>query len=128
MGGRWRTFGTREYGQWYQTTLNDQERDAIVDALRHLQADGPALRRPLSGQIKSSRFKHMKELIPRRAHVRILYIFDPNRDAILLLGGDKTNDWVGWYDRNVQLADAIYERHLTTVRGPTPTASRREQR
>jgi len=54
----------------------------------------------------------MKELIPPAGNIRILYCFDPERRAILLLGGDKTDDWTGWYARSVPIADAIYERHL----------------
>jgi hypothetical protein len=36
----------------------------------------------------------MRELrIQHRAHpYRVLYLFDPRRDALLLLGGDKTGD------------------------------------
>ena len=57
----------------------------------------------------------MKELIPPAGNIRILYIFDPKRRAIFLLGGDKTDDWSDWYARNIPIADAIYERHLATL-------------
>lgn len=77
-----------------------------------LQQDGPALRRPLSGLIKGSSFSNMKELIPPTGNIRILYIFDPSRQAILLLGGDKSDDWTRWYARHIPIADAIYQRHL----------------
>lgn len=77
-----------------------------------MQDVGPALRRPLSGQIKTSRFPNMKELIPPAGDIRILYCFDAKRRAIFLLGGDKSDDWSGWYARNVPIADAIYGRHL----------------
>jgi hypothetical protein len=41
----------------------------------------------------------------------VLYAFDPRRCAILLLGGDKTgaNDW---YERNIPLADRLYDEHV----------------
>ena len=55
---------------------------------------------------------NMKELIPPAGNIRILYIFDPKRRAILLLGGDKTDNWDAWYDANTPIAEAIYERHL----------------
>ena len=42
---------------------------------------------------------------------RVLYIFDPRRVALLLLGGDKTGD-DRWYDKNVPLADRIYDNYL----------------
>jgi len=47
-----------------------------------------------------------------QANIRILYMFDPHQSAILLLGGDKTNDWAGWYEKNVPIADEIYGQLL----------------
>jgi hypothetical protein len=105
----WRVLGTTQYRLW-RDSLDEQEQDAITAVIEHLKSEGPALRRPLSGQIKSSRYKNMKELIPPQANIRILYIFDPDQNAILLLGGDKTNDWAGWYAKNVPIADEIYGR------------------
>jgi hypothetical protein len=40
---------------------------------------------------------------------RVLYIFDARRVALLLLGGDKTGD-DRWYERNVPLADQLYDQ------------------
>lgn len=112
MAPAWTILQSPEYAAWFRERLTDEECDAIVATAIRLQLEGPALRRPLSGQIKTSRFANMKELIPPTGQIRILYIFDPNRRAILLLGGDKTEDWSGWYSRNVPVADGIYERHL----------------
>ncbi|MCJ7711312.1 MAG: type II toxin-antitoxin system RelE/ParE family toxin [Chloroflexi bacterium] len=103
----WRVLGTTRYRTW-RSQLDEQEQDAITAVIEHLKSEGPALRRPLSGQIKSSRFKDMKELIPPQANIRILYVFDPDQNAILLLGGDKTDDWTGWYAKSVPIADEIY--------------------
>ena len=44
----------------------------------------------------------------------MLYIFDPRRVALLLLGGDKTGD-DRWYVKNVPLADQIYENYLSEI-------------
>ena len=42
---------------------------------------------------------------------RVLYAFDPNRAALLLIGGDKTgND--RWYEIFVPIADRLYDEHL----------------
>lgn len=46
---------------------------------------------------------------------RILYIFDPRRTAILLIGGKKTGERC-WYDKNVPIAEKIYENHLQTLK------------
>jgi hypothetical protein len=44
----------------------------------------------------------------------VLYIFDPRRVALLLLGGDKTRD-ERWYKKNVPLADQIYDKYLVEM-------------
>ena len=59
--------------------------------------------------MKSSRFE-MREL--RVGSVRVLYVFDPRRVAILLLGGDKRDRWTAWYEHAVPEADRLYEEHL----------------
>jgi hypothetical protein len=42
---------------------------------------------------------------------RVLYAFDPDRAAVLLLGGVKTgND--RWYDEHVPQADRIWREYL----------------
>jgi hypothetical protein len=46
------------------------------------------------------------------SEVRILFIFDPQRQAVLLLGGDKSGAWSQWYRSNIPLAEARYERWL----------------
>ena len=38
--------------------------------------------------------------------------FDPNRRAVILLGGDKRGDWTGWYERNIPIADDLYDVYL----------------
>jgi hypothetical protein len=36
--------------------------------------------------------------------------------VILLLGGSKTNDWQGWYGRNIPEAERLYESYLDELR------------
>lgn len=45
---------------------------------------------------------------------RILFPFDPRRNAYLILGGDKTGD-ANWYVDAIRRADAIYRRHLIEI-------------
>jgi hypothetical protein len=45
---------------------------------------------------------------------RVLYIFDPRRVALLLLGGDKTGD-DRWYEKSVRLADQLYDNYLAEI-------------
>ena len=45
----------------------------------------------------------------------MLYAFDPQRIAILLLGGDKTGD-NRWYETNAPIADRLFELHLRNIK------------
>lgn len=60
----------------------------------------------------------MKELISEagRASFRILFVFDPRRSAVLLLGGDKSGEWNRWYRQAVPKADRLYEDYLAELR------------
>lgn len=57
----------------------------------------------------------MKELRPGSVgatEIRLLFAFDPERQALLLVAGDKNGSWNSWYDRNILIADDRYDRHL----------------
>lgn len=111
----WEIRFTEVYGRWYEE-LDEETQDAIIAAVRHLRREGPALPRPLVDTIKGSRHRNLKELRPPVGNVRILFIFDPLRQAILLVGGDKTNRWRKWYDENIPVAERLDEEHLKTLR------------
>lgn len=55
----------------------------------------------------------MKELIIP-GNIRILFAFDPLRQAVLLVGGDKTHQWKSWYKANIPLADDRFDEWLDT--------------
>jgi hypothetical protein len=44
--------------------------------------------------------------------LRVLFMFDPRRQVILLLGGDKSGEWGAWYGWAVPLADDLYDTYL----------------
>jgi len=41
-----------------------------------------------------------------------LYVFDPRRNAVLLVAGDKAGKWEAWYRQAVPLAEQRYEDYL----------------
>lgn len=47
--------------------------------------------------------------------LRVLYAFDPKRQAVLLLGGDKTGD-TNFYLREVKRAEEIWGRYLKEIK------------
>jgi hypothetical protein len=48
--------------------------------------------------------------------VRILFIFDPARNAVLLVAGDKSGWWDQWYRDAIPAAEAAYEAYLKGMR------------
>jgi hypothetical protein len=108
----WDVKYTDEFGNWWET-LTIAEQESVDVSVRLLEAMGPRLPYPHSSGVKRSRHGHLREL--RIQHggrpYRILYAFDPERAAILLIGGDKTgND--RWYEVHIPLADRLYDEHL----------------
>jgi hypothetical protein len=112
FGMAWSIDSTARYDDWF-ADLTDDEQERIVAAIRILRDDGPALGRPLVDHIKMSRHANMKEL--RIRHMRILFAFDPNQRALLLLGGNKEGKWDRWYDEHVPEADRLFDRHLASI-------------
>jgi hypothetical protein len=43
-----------------------------------------------------------------------LFAFDPWRQAILLVAGDKSTNWKGWYGKALKDAERLYAEHLRT--------------
>jgi hypothetical protein len=71
---------------------------------------GPDLGRPLVDRIQTSRHHNMKELrAAQDGALRVLFMFDPRWQVILLLGGDKSGEWNAWYERAVPAADDIFD-------------------
>lgn len=89
--------------------------ELITAALLILADEGPALGRPLVDRIKGSTRTNMKELRPGSSgntEIRILFVFDPKRRAVLLVAGDKSGSWSGWYKTAIREAEEAYEEHL----------------
>lgn len=90
-------------------------RERVDVVLTVLSAHGPALGRPLVDSIAGSRIRNLKEhrvLSSRETAIRILFCFTPDRTALLLVAGDKSNKWSGWYPSAIELAEETYERYL----------------
>lgn len=98
-------------------TLTIEQQEAIDDRVMLLAEHGPALRRPVVGEVKSSRHPNMKELrASKGGALRVLFAFDPRRQAILLIGGDKSGEWESWYRTAIPEADDLYDLHLQELR------------
>lgn len=103
-----------EVDEWYvDLAKSDQEAsDHVTAAIDMLEEAGPTLGRPVVDKVKGANRHNMKEIRPTGTNIRILFIFDPERNAVLLVAGDKTGNWQGWYDTNIPIADSRYDRWL----------------
>lgn len=76
---------------------------------------GPSQGRPLVDGITASQITNMKELRPPSAgttEIRILFVFDPWRSAILLVAGDKSGQWSRWYRQAIPEVEQLYATYL----------------
>jgi DNA-binding XRE family transcriptional regulator len=83
---------TRQVRDWLHALRSGDPvtRRLVAEAIDRLLDDGPALGRPLADRIAGSRLHNLKELRPASSgttEVRILFIFDPARNAVLLVRG-----------------------------------------
>ena len=103
---------TDAFEKWWNG-LSEAEQDSVDRVVRLLMEEGPALRFPYSSGVEGSAYSHMREL--RVQHqgrpYRVLYAFDPARNALLLIGGDKTGN-ARWYEIFVPIADRLHDEHL----------------
>jgi hypothetical protein len=112
----WEIEFTDQFEEWWDELTVDQQ-VSLRKQVRLLANVGPSLGRPAVDRIQSSRYQNMKELRSEQADaLRVLFIFDPRRHAILLLGGDKSGQWNEWYEWAVPVADDLYNEYLEEIR------------
>ncbi|MGW5667795.1 type II toxin-antitoxin system RelE/ParE family toxin [Micromonospora sp. NPDC003776] len=119
--GRWSVRVTGELRQW----LRDLRRtdpgsyESVRVAVDKLAEVGPGLGRPLVDTLRGSSISNLKELRPRSGRdvaIRILFVFDPWSQAVLLVAGNKAGSWTRWYQQNIPLAEVAYKTWLDVER------------
>src|SRR5258708_8441447 len=109
----WKVATTDEFDGWFGV-LDEYGQAEVMAKVKLLELLGPHLGRPHADTLKGSRHANMKEL---RADthdkvLRIAFAFDPNRDAILLVAGNKTGvSQKPFYRQLISKAEALYETH-----------------
>ncbi len=110
---------TVEVGDEFEPEFNELQQDvrAEIFALsRLLQQFGPQLGRPRVDTLKGSKHANMKELRFSAAdgEWRVAFAFDPARQAILLIAGDKAGvSESKFYKRLIAKADKRFDAHLS---------------
>ena len=102
--------------------LVEDLQDELLAHAQLLAEFGPNLGRPTVNTLKGSRHANMKELrFAWNGQVwRVAFAFDPQRQAILLVGGDKCGaDQRRFYKRLLTVADERYDDHLGSLVQPS---------
>ena len=90
---------TEEFEVWFEC-LDKRDQEAVVRVVRLLKVNGVTLGQPRSSALRGSRFP-----------LRVLYAFDPRREAVVLLGGNKAKE-ASFYRRAIARAETLWEAHL----------------
>lgn len=115
---------TAEFERWLGG-LDEDRRARVKGAVARIAAAGPTLGRPQADVIHGSRMRKLKEARVERG-IRVLFAFDSNRNAVMLVGGDKTGKWNRWYPQKIQLADRLYLEHERSIGKEARCLSQRE--
>jgi hypothetical protein len=110
----WDIYQTGEVAAWMDDLRRSdpQAAEKVEAAVDVLSEYGPTLGRPLVDTLKASAIANLKELRPRQTTIRVLFVFDPWRSAILLIAGDKAAQWKTWYERAIPQAEELYAVYL----------------
>jgi hypothetical protein len=114
----WAVATTDSFDEWF-AGLGEAGQAEVIAKVELLKLLGPQLKRPHADTLKGSKHANMKELRADTSDqvLRIAFAFDPERKAILLVGGDKTG--VGqrrFYKQLIAKADELYDAHLAAIR------------
>lgn len=87
----WNVDSSNEYDVWF-LNLDEESKEVVLQRVLLLHEYGPNLPRPYSDVLQGSKkLKNLKELRNQtQKHIlRVTYYFDSERNAFLLIGGDK---------------------------------------
>jgi hypothetical protein len=98
--------------------LDGTVQDELLTHAKLLQTFGPGLGRPIVDTLKGAVHTNLKELRFRHGAAvwRVAFAFDPLRQAILLVAGNKAGaDQRLFYRRFIQTADQRLQAHLASL-------------
>ncbi|RLT44878.1 MAG: addiction module toxin RelE [Chloroflexi bacterium] len=103
--------GTDVFEEWF-LALDDTDSMAVARVVGLLEAKGTALGFPYSSAIQGTAYPLRELRIQSGGRpLRVFYAFDPLRQAVLLLGGDKTGD-NRFYAIMIPKAETIWQDYL----------------
>jgi hypothetical protein len=105
---------TSEFEAWY-ASLKDDDAEAVSFSVELLEQMGVRLPFPHSSAIKGwdGAFRELRVQAQGRP-LRVFYRFDPQRQAVLILGGDKTGD-ERFYVRMKGAVERLWNEYLAEL-------------
>ena len=113
----WTVTTTDEFDAWFTDLVEDSQVEVIAK-VELLKLFGPKLGRPHADTLKGSKHANLKELRADTSNqvLRIAFAFDPERTAILLIGGDKSGrSQKQFYKQLLRKAEQLYDVHLSEI-------------
>lgn len=110
----WNIDFSDEYSDWFDT-LDRDSKIAVLQRIDLLKEFGPQLPRPYSDVLHGTKYVNLKELRTKtEKHIlRISYIFDKERKAFLLIGGDKKGKVEkDFYKELIKISEKLVEKYL----------------
>lgn len=111
---KWTIKQTEEFAEWFESSDSKPQED-ILEKVQTLSELGPHLGRPLVDTLKGSSISNLKELRfdSNGKVMRITFVFDPDRNGVLLIGGDKAGkNQVKFYQELIANSEEIYKKWL----------------
>jgi hypothetical protein len=98
--------------------LPEAVQDELLARLKLLGEIGPTLGRPNVDTLEGSSFPNMKELRFQLDGLwRFIFAFDPSRQAIVLIGGNKEGqNQARFYRTLIKMADARFAAHVAALK------------
>lgn len=113
----WKVLFHEEFkSEFYE--LPEDVQDKLIANARLLEKYGSILSRPHVDTIKGSSYSNMKELRfnTDKGVWRVAFAFDPKRQAVLLIAGDKSGvSQKRFYRKLIKLADKRFENYLNNL-------------
>lgn len=108
----WAVLTVERFDEWF-LSLDELEQVSVLALVKLLEVKGPNLGRPHADTLEGTkRVKNLKEL--RIQHqgkpYRVFFAFDPERQAVLLCGGDKR-----FYETMIPIAEQEFLNHLSAT-------------
>ena len=114
MDKKWKVAFVDEFDPEFEA-LPEAVQDELLASAQLLVAFGPQLSRPHADTLNDSSFANMKELrFDADGGVwRVAFAFDPERQSVLLVAGDKSGGSEKRFDKPfIAKADKRYQAHL----------------